>query len=37
LANLKEEEAMARRRDENLPAVTTRFASLKEEGRPAKV
>ena len=37
LANLKEEEAMAQWLDENLAAVTTRFASLKEEGRTAKV
>ncbi|MDR6821071.1 ferritin-like metal-binding protein YciE [Neorhizobium sp. 2083] len=37
LENLKEEEAMAQWLDENLAAVTTRFASLKEEGRTAKV
>jgi ferritin-like metal-binding protein YciE len=37
LANLKEEQAMAVWLDENLPAVTTRFASLKENGQTAKV
>jgi len=37
LANLKEEQAMAQWLDENLAAVTTRFASLKEDGQTAKV
>lgn len=36
LANLKEEQAMAQWLDENVAAVTTRFASLKEDGRTAK-
>jgi ferritin-like metal-binding protein YciE len=36
-ANLAEEQAMAAWLDQNLPAVTIKFASLKEAGETAKV
>jgi ferritin-like metal-binding protein YciE len=36
-ANLAEEQAMARWLDENLRAVTMKFASLKEAGETAKI